>query len=93
MTQEIENKPFRNNNADPALDIAANFTNLKFECTMYTQVDYRQQNAYHFVTITNPSRDGINFIWSNRVMSWKLTAKFNEEGVLYGFDTDESCPY
>ena len=26
-------------------------------------------------------------------MSWKLTAKYNEEGVLYGFATDESCPY
>ena len=52
------------------------------------------ENDWHYVTITNPSNDGLNFVWDNRAgVSWSLIAKYDETGMLNYFEVGQDCPY
>tara|TARA_B110000305_G_C19133792_1_gene490178 strand:+ start:248 stop:616 length:369 start_codon:yes stop_codon:yes gene_type:complete len=68
-------------------------TGCKFQEQIY--VDGGNSNDWHFVTIANPSGDGLNFTWSNRAgVKWDLTASRDpKSGILKGFDVGKNCPY
>jgi hypothetical protein len=51
------------------------------------------ENDWHFVWISNPSCDGINYVWNNKAgASWSLTAVKTGTKIEY-FLTGEDCPY
>ena len=52
-------------------------------------------NNYHFVTIANPSGDGVNFTWKNKMdQTWSLTAEQDVDSYkLMGFDVHSDSVY
>ena len=71
--------------------------NWKAGC-MFEERDYVLKggwNNYHFVTIANPSGDGVNFTWKNKAgVNWAFTAnKYSKTGNVQGFYVHNDCPY
>lgn len=63
----------------------------------FMEMDYvgtAGENDWHYVTIENPSSDGMNFVWTNRAgVEWSLYAHYDESGMLSYFDVGQDCPY
>jgi len=50
--------------------------------------------TYAQATLTNPSDDGINFIWTDKDdNSWTMEAVRQTDGKIKGFRVGEECPY
>lgn len=65
---------------------------------MFEERDYVENggwNYWHFVTIANPSGDGINFTWKNKAnKTWTFTAEQDVDTYkLMGFDVHSDSVY
>ena len=62
----------------------------------YRQLGYIRQgtdNDWHYVVITNPSGDGINYVWNNKAeVTWSLRAN-RYDGRIRSFDVGTDCGY
>jgi hypothetical protein len=66
-------------------------TAIRFQEDSY--IDAGNGNDSNYVWITNPSCDGVNFMWNNKAgEQWSLTAVMNGDQFDY-FDVGTDCPY
>jgi len=70
---------------------ASNVINIRFQEDGY--IDGGMGNDWHYVWLTNPSCDGVNYMWNNKAgVSWSLTAVMDGDKIA-SFDVGEDCPY
>ena len=66
-------------------------TAIRFQEDGY--IDGGNGNDWHYVWITNPSCDGVNFKWNNKAgVQWSLTPVMIGDQIDY-FDVGTDCPY
>jgi len=68
-----------------------NVINIRFQEDGY--IDGGNGNDWHYVWLTNPSCDGLNYVWNNKAgASWSLAAVMSGDKIDY-FIVGTDCPY